>query len=359
MTGNELARRTGSYGAASLPERQQYAMALAAASDLLPASYWDNPRPDGNGGMTQRRVNPGKVLFMTETAAMLGIHPMAGLTNVHIIEGKPTLSAALWGALIREAGHKLRVWTEGQGDDLVAHAHLIRADDPDFTFKATFSMRDARAAGLAGKGNWAKYPASMCKARVTTQIARDGAPEVAMGAAYTPEELNPNLVVNEAGDPVELLHVPEAKDAPAASPAEPRQAPRQAPVMTEPTPEPTAAENAAESATQEEGVDWSKLIADAMTADELRALYRQAAQAGMLDQEIKQGRKKRKLSEVITDAGTALAKAETERVAAEAQQAEEAFAEAAHEAQDGEGHDPDVVVATIDGDDDKPMAMGD
>ena len=38
----ELARRTGSYGQATLSDRQQYALALARSGDLLPRNYWDS-----------------------------------------------------------------------------------------------------------------------------------------------------------------------------------------------------------------------------------------------------------------------------------------------------------------------------
>lgn len=339
MTGNELARRTGTYGQASLSERQQYALALSRAADLLPKNYWDQPKMV-NGQMAPAQVNPGKVLYMTETAAMLGIHPMAGLTNIHIIEGKPTLSASLWAALVREAGHKLRIRVEGEGEKTVVIAQLVRADDPDFTFEVKWSYADAQRAGLLNKDNWKKYFRAMLKSRAIVEVIREGAPEVGMGAAYTPEELNPNIVVGPDGEPLEMSHVPEHREAPRSEP----QAPRQAPVMADPTPEPAEAESASEAATED--VDWNKLIADATTADELRALYHQARQAGVLDLEIKQGRKTRKLSVAITEAGQALAKKEEERVAAEAQAPAEEY-------------DPDVVVATIVEDDDKPMAMGD
>ena len=41
----ELSRRTGSYGQATLSDRQQYALALARSGDLLPRNYWDSAKP--------------------------------------------------------------------------------------------------------------------------------------------------------------------------------------------------------------------------------------------------------------------------------------------------------------------------
>lgn len=295
----ELARRTGTYGGASLSERQQYALALSRAADLLPKNYWDNPKPDGNGGMIPAQPNPGKVLFMTETAAMLGIHPMAGLTNIHIIEGKPTLSAGLWAALVREAGHRLRVWVEGEGDGLRAVAELTRSDDPDFAFRVAWSVEDARRAGLLNKDNWKKYLRSMLKSRAIVEVIREGAPEVGMGAAYTPEELDPNLAVNEQGDPVDLQQVP-------SSPAPSQTGTPQPPVMK---PEPEAKP---ETAAPEEEFDYVTALKAAETADDCRALHARARSEGALDREVKFGRKKFKLGALIVEVGTEKANAERE-----------------------------------------------
>lgn len=175
------------YRGSSLDARIRYASVIADARGLLPSGV----------------NSPAQALLIFEQAAALGIPPITGLAQIHIISGKPTMSAGLMSGLIRQAGHRLRVWVEGSGDDLVAKAELTRSDDPDFTFKAEFTIADARNAGLyPGKpdSNWRKWPRSMVKARVTSEIAREGATDVFLGAIYTPEELNPNVVVDEAGE---------------------------------------------------------------------------------------------------------------------------------------------------------------
>lgn len=328
-TSKELARRTGTYGQATLGERQQYAQALAAAGELLPKTFWTNngnPRPDGKGGIIQPQPSPGKVLMMTETAAMLGIHPMAGLTQIHIIEGKPTLSAALWTALVREAGHRLRVVVDGEGESLKAIATLVRKDDPDFEFRVEWGIAEMRQAGLANKDNWKKYTRSMLKSRAITEVIREGAPEVGMGAAYTPEELNPNLRVNEAGEPVELQQIPEPSQVgtPTAEPATQAEAPIQGtpPVLGEGS------------------FDWSKAIRDASSRDEVLELFGRAKSGGLLASTIKVGRKSRPLGDVLVEVGKAFAEAEK----AEAQRAEDAEAEAIEaELEDEAGDTPAVL----------------
>jgi len=166
---------------ASLPEKMQYAQALAV-SGMLPSQY---------------RQQPANLLWALEFADSLGLHPMAAITGVHVIEGKPSASAALISALVRRAGHKLRV----TGNDQQATAQIVRADDPDFVFECTWTLARAEQAGLTRKQVWKSYPAAMLKARAITEVAREACEEALSGMHYTPEELGAN--VDSEGVPVD------------------------------------------------------------------------------------------------------------------------------------------------------------
>jgi hypothetical protein len=165
----------------AIPAKLAYARALAE-SGLLPAAY---------------RKQPANILWAVEYGDMLGLSTMAAITGVHVIEGKPTASAGLISALVRRAGHKLRV----HGDADAATCQIIRSDDQGYTFTVTFTAKDAQAAGLLGKDVWKKYRPSMLKARAITQCARDACEEALFGLHYTPEELGAN--VDEDGVVVE------------------------------------------------------------------------------------------------------------------------------------------------------------
>ena len=176
MSTTEIALRHSRNQAAALPAKVQYAHELAA-SGLLPVAY---------------RRNPGNVLYAVEYGEMLGLPPMAAITGVHVIEGKPTASAGLISALVRRAGHKLRV----SGNATSATCRIVRSDDPDFTFEVTWTLRkngdgnpSAEEAGLLSKSVWKQYPASMLKSRAITQCARDACEEALFGLHYTAEEL--------------------------------------------------------------------------------------------------------------------------------------------------------------------------
>lgn len=157
-TGHELAARI------------EYARALAV-SNLLPAAY---------------RGKPENVLLAIEYGSALAIPPIQAINGIHVIDGKPTASADLIAALVRRAGHKLRV-VESAGPSVTAS--LIRHDDPDFAYSVTWDMDKARAAGLTGKGVWKSYPGQMLRARAITEVCRQGASDALYGVIYTAEEL--------------------------------------------------------------------------------------------------------------------------------------------------------------------------
>lgn len=203
-----------------LGDRMNYAKALAEAS-LLPASY---------------RKQPANVLLAMEYGDALGLSPIAAIQGVHVIDGKPTASAQLIGALVRKAGHRLRVIVSE--DRTAAKATIVRADDPEFEFVSVWTLDRAQSAGLLGKGTWKAYPENLLKARAITEVARDACPEVLSGVAYTPEELGhddldrpstgPSAGWTAAGEKVEIrprpievevIDVVEDKVAPVKVPA--------------------------------------------------------------------------------------------------------------------------------------------
>lgn len=157
---------------------------LMADSTLLPAAY---------------RKQPANLLFAFEYADAIGIPRINALTSIHVIDGKPSASADLIAALVRRAGHKIRV----SGDDTYCEVTIIRADDPDYVpAPVRWDLAKAKQAQLLGKGNWAKYPGAMLRARATTEAARSWASDALYGIIYTPEELG--ATVDADGEPVEV-----------------------------------------------------------------------------------------------------------------------------------------------------------
>lgn len=153
-----------------LVQKVKYAELLSCA-DIIPRHF---------------QGKPGNVLVAIEYGYSLGIAPIQALSDVYVVNGKPAASANLLAALVRKAGHKLRI----EGDDEQATATLVRSDDPDYEFKATWTIEKAKKAFLLDKaGPWHQYPGAMLRARAISEVVRMGATDALMGVAYTPEEI--------------------------------------------------------------------------------------------------------------------------------------------------------------------------
>lgn len=151
-------------------DRLQHAQAVAQSS-LIPDSY---------------RNQAANVLWAMDLADALGIPFPQVMQTMAVMRGRMTMSADLMAAVVRRAGHKLRIHEQGMS----VTAALIRQDDPDYEFTATWDEAKARQAGLWGqRGPWSLYPAQMLRSRAITEVCRQGASDALAGTAYTPEEL--------------------------------------------------------------------------------------------------------------------------------------------------------------------------
>lgn len=198
-----------SYITANLQERAAY-IARIAPSTIIPTAY---------------RGNPANAFVAAETGAALGLEPLQALASIAVINGRATLSADLMAAVIRRAGHTLRI-VEKNTESVTAT--LIRADDKTFKFEVTWDKDKAMKAGLWGqRGPWSQYPAQMLRARAITEVARQGASEVLMGMIYSPEDFN--VTVTDTGEVIESQIVNNTPTAPAPTPARPAAQPAAAP----------------------------------------------------------------------------------------------------------------------------------
>lgn len=137
----------------------------------------------GGGFIPTHLKNPGQVAAVVLAGQELGIGPMAAMRGLFLIEGKVGLDASLIGALMRKAGVRM---TWAKSDDTEAVLHCER---DGLTHDETFTIEDAKRAGLAGKDVWKKYPKSMLRARATSGAARAFCADVFYGAVYTPDEV--------------------------------------------------------------------------------------------------------------------------------------------------------------------------
>lgn len=146
------------------------------------------------------RQKPSAVMACLLYGHALGLHPSVSLTEVYVIDGRPSISAALMAGKIRESGHSLRreEVRDEQGKITGVTAVGVRADGGEDSY--TFTLEMASRAGLLSKDNWKKYPEAMLWARACSQLARMLFSDVFLGqATYTPEEIEEEARLRNGG----------------------------------------------------------------------------------------------------------------------------------------------------------------
>lgn len=140
----------------------------------------------------------------------LGIPPMVGYAHIFIVNGKPSMSAELIQATARKFLPTLQIKILQSTNDL-AEIEFNRGDRGSIAIKFSFTIEDARRAGLLGKDVWKQYPRDMLFSRCMTTGLRKVCPDALMGIGYTPEELGASVdqegnVIETTGRRVEAHH---------------------------------------------------------------------------------------------------------------------------------------------------------
>lgn len=133
---------------------------------------------------------PQAVMSTLLAGRELGLQSMAALRAIHIIEGKPTLSADLIRALVIRSGLAEYFRCSERSAEKATFV-TKRTGDPEMSLTVTIGeMRTAWAKDQAAwdKSAWGKNPADMLVARAGSKLARLVYPDVVHGV-YTREEI--------------------------------------------------------------------------------------------------------------------------------------------------------------------------
>jgi hypothetical protein len=146
----------------ALSERLEEANAIAkAGAEALPKGY---------------RGNPGAALLAIDWAAKRGLDLLTAIQNVAFINGRPVVDASFQHALATQAGYTVRV---EHADNESAVVSVSR--DGTLIGDATFTIAEAKAAGLTSKDTWKSYASDMLVARARSRAIRRHAPDAIMG----------------------------------------------------------------------------------------------------------------------------------------------------------------------------------
>lgn len=117
----------------------------------------------------------------------MGLPPMASLRAIHVIEGKPVLSADGMVAIALGSGKALYFDRVEESDTSVTYETCrVGAKVPR---RCTWTIAMAKQAALHLKDNWRAYPRAMLASRAKSELARDVYPDVLAGC-YSHDEHN-------------------------------------------------------------------------------------------------------------------------------------------------------------------------
>lgn len=112
------------------------------------------------------RGQRGAVFAAILTGAEANVGPMQSIAGFDVIEGGAKMKPELQRALVFAAGHEM--WFEEHSATKVTVCG--RRSGSDKVTKVTWTLDDAKRAGLAGKTNWQRYPRQMLVARATGEL---------------------------------------------------------------------------------------------------------------------------------------------------------------------------------------------
>jgi hypothetical protein len=164
-----------------------------------------------SGLVAVKRPEEAAVILLT--GRELGLSPMQALRGIYVVNGKPVLSADLLVAVVRRSG-LCASWRAVESTAERCTIATLRVGETEPATR-TWTMADAKRAGVAGKPIWSQYPAAMLRHRCAADLAREVYPDVVLGL-YDPEELGgvPRDVVDtSATKPVEVQVVEPAPEA--------------------------------------------------------------------------------------------------------------------------------------------------
>ena len=187
-----------------LADQIAYATTISDAAAVLPDHY---------------RKSPGAVMLAKMWADARGLDLLTTIQNVAFVKGRPVVDATMQRALAHQAGY--RVVPELAADRKSCTAVVTAPDGA--TYRHTYTLEDAKVAGLLGKDNWRMNPGAMLVAAASRHAVRMFAPEVLLGVFDRDEiddegRVHVDLIAATPIDGPSPSPVPEAAPEPAPEP---------------------------------------------------------------------------------------------------------------------------------------------
>lgn len=135
-----------------------------AKSNLLPGLFFNKP---------------ANVLAQILTGREFGLGPMQSMRGFDIIGGKVSMTSGMIGALVLSSPVCVYL-TPVKATDKIATFRTQRRGSPE-PVEMSYTIEDAKLAGLVSKDNWRKNPIAMLLARAQARIGRAVYPDLVHG----------------------------------------------------------------------------------------------------------------------------------------------------------------------------------
>jgi hypothetical protein len=150
-------------------------------------------------GMLPDHIKTGwQFAVIAATGHELGMQPMRAIRSLAMVKGKVVESADSQLARFKAAGGRSQFEVL---DETKAVLHLVHPNGDKHT--ETFTLEDAKRAGLASNSNYSKFPKAMLRSRAITAGLKSIGWEGAVGA-YDPDELRSEEFPETPRQPVEM-----------------------------------------------------------------------------------------------------------------------------------------------------------
>ena len=131
-------------------------------------------------------VDPAQAVVKILMGRELGVAPVASLTDIHVIKGRPVVGAGMIAAKIKASEkYDYRVLSS-----TAEVCELEFFEHGESVGKHVYTMEQAQRAGLTGKDNWRKFAEDMLFARAISTGYKRHCPDVFSSKVYTPGEIS-------------------------------------------------------------------------------------------------------------------------------------------------------------------------
>lgn len=150
-----------------------------------------------NGGFLPKGCSQSEGFARIVAGAQMGMKPIQALNGIAMINGHPTLHSDSIPCIVMASGlvAGMKYVFQGEEDNMSCTFYVKRKGIEEYQ-EWTYSMEDAKKAGLLNNTTWKAHPKKMLFNRARSWCLRNTFPDV-IGNIYTKEEIEEESVIKE------------------------------------------------------------------------------------------------------------------------------------------------------------------